>query len=507
MRWDEVASITPLGGGPFYDLHVPGEEHYLAHGLWHHNTGKTTGFMWFDHIVASKNPNVRILWLRKTRESLTDSVMADFEDHVLGDQNHPLLHTGGRRQNRHSYHYPNGSYIRCAGVNNPEAYLSSQWDIIRAFQAEQLSLHDWATVAGRNRNFSLWFQQRGLDANPGPPNHWILKRLKKVDEDSGEPLMERYISRHVDNPAYWDAVREDWTRNGADYMRTLRALPGVLYQRNYLGEWVAAEGQVWPEYDEALHRVNMFIDGRYVLPDFEWYFASVDWGKTDPGVMQVWGVTEDGCLYRVVEIYRTEQQLDWWAARALELHAEFNLSAIVCDPSRNDIIDHFNSRLGHQLATRGGSKKHPWLALGADNRRASRGQDLGGLDLVRKYLCDQGRGGAPRLFFAYEAMRYGPDPLLGMRELPTCTEDEIPSYVNRTDAKTGEVVGDQPDDSCPDHGCDATRYAVTWHATYGEHQAATKPPQPEYDPGTIGALHRQREAERARERRRQREAI
>jgi len=31
-----------MGVHPFYDLHVPGHEHYHAGGLWHHNTGKTT---------------------------------------------------------------------------------------------------------------------------------------------------------------------------------------------------------------------------------------------------------------------------------------------------------------------------------------------------------------------------------------------------------------------------------------------------------------------------------
>jgi len=33
--------VRPVGRGVFYDLTVPGAEHYLAEGIWHHNSGKT----------------------------------------------------------------------------------------------------------------------------------------------------------------------------------------------------------------------------------------------------------------------------------------------------------------------------------------------------------------------------------------------------------------------------------------------------------------------------------
>lgn len=36
-----VLKVEFVRFGDFYDLSVPGPEHYLAHGLWHHNSGKT----------------------------------------------------------------------------------------------------------------------------------------------------------------------------------------------------------------------------------------------------------------------------------------------------------------------------------------------------------------------------------------------------------------------------------------------------------------------------------
>ena len=44
---------------------------------------------------------------------------------------------------------------------------------------------------------------------------------------------------------------------------------------------------------------------------------------------------------------------------------------------------------------------------------------------------------------------------------PTCTAQEIPSYVWRT-TKDGQPVKEEPDPTAPDHGCDALRYAAMY---------------------------------------------
>lgn len=41
MRWGRVESIIPKGLHPFYDMHVPILENYVANGIVNHNTGKT----------------------------------------------------------------------------------------------------------------------------------------------------------------------------------------------------------------------------------------------------------------------------------------------------------------------------------------------------------------------------------------------------------------------------------------------------------------------------------
>ena len=41
LAWDVVVEITPVGKDFVYDITVPGPATYYAHGLWHHNSGKT----------------------------------------------------------------------------------------------------------------------------------------------------------------------------------------------------------------------------------------------------------------------------------------------------------------------------------------------------------------------------------------------------------------------------------------------------------------------------------
>jgi hypothetical protein len=50
-RWSEISSITYSHHGEYWDLTVPGPNHYTAEGIWNHNSGKTrTGAEWVRKI-------------------------------------------------------------------------------------------------------------------------------------------------------------------------------------------------------------------------------------------------------------------------------------------------------------------------------------------------------------------------------------------------------------------------------------------------------------------------
>src|SRR6185295_13090648 len=70
-------------------------------------TGKSRAILEKFHLCCMKYPGIRALILRKTRESMTESVLVTFEERVLPEGS-PLM-AGASRANRGSYDYHNGS--------------------------------------------------------------------------------------------------------------------------------------------------------------------------------------------------------------------------------------------------------------------------------------------------------------------------------------------------------------------------------------------------------------
>lgn len=277
----------------------------------------------------------------------------------------------------------------------------------------------------RLRNNVLPWQQGVADCNPGSQYHWLNQRANQGN-------MTRLLSRHSDNPTVTE-----------DYLGTLSRLTGARHERLFKGLWVSEEGLVYDEWDQAKH----LIERDALTRDMKWHFASVDWGYRAPGCCQVWGVDGEDNLYRLAEVYRTQKPYEWWADVVSDLHAEFNLSAVVCDPAEPRSIDMLNDRLGSPSG-----RSNARLARKADN------DIMAGLDMVRWALRPT-KEGPPRLRFVKGALRHGRDPELAEGLSPCCTEEEFPGFV-WLKQQDGRVLKERPDPGCPDHGLDCVRYAA-----------------------------------------------
>lgn len=406
-------------------------------------TGKSRAICEYLNWLAEEYPGVRILICRKTRVSCTESVLVTLDERVLW-QGHPAL-AGPTRAHRSSYTYPNGSVIVVGGMDNPTRLFSTEYDIAYVNECNELTESEWESLHRALRNGKLPWQQLIGDCNPDAPSHWANQRCLK-----GKAV--RISTRHTDNPSLTKQYLENLSSK----------LSGVRRRRLFLGEWCAAEGAVWENFDTTVHCLDKRPD------DLRWFFASVDWGFTAPGTVQVWGVDGDRRLYLVAEVYKTQQVLEWWVDRMLDLHKEFDLRRIVCDPARVDSIEAVNLHL-----TRKGK---PQIAEGADNTRTNTGKgDLAGLDLVRSGFQDK------RIFLVRDSLRFGRDDSLVETSQPWTLEQEIPSYVYALDEDRPNK--EQTDPMCADHGCDALRYAVNF--AWRNH-LAKRPEASRFKPGTYG---------------------
>lgn len=208
-------------------------------------TGKTFGILAILHLLAADYPGLRILFCRKTRTSLTESVLDTFEREVLPRDGMESVAAGVRRNHRSNYVYPNGSMIVLAGTDEPTRIGSTTWDIIYPNEAIELEEDMWETLGSRlNRPGSdPRFGFLIADTNPGDPSHWLKKRC-----DDGRTSL--WDTSHKANPAMWTG--RDWTPKGKVYLEQLDRLRGTRRKRLLEGVWAAGEGQ-WFETFGAQH--------------------------------------------------------------------------------------------------------------------------------------------------------------------------------------------------------------------------------------------------------------
>jgi len=86
-------------------------------------TGKSRAIGEYLHYLAETYPGCRIVVIRKTRASLTESWMVTFEQKVL-PPGHESINPNKQRGHRTSYNYSNGSHIVLGGMDNATRLFS-----------------------------------------------------------------------------------------------------------------------------------------------------------------------------------------------------------------------------------------------------------------------------------------------------------------------------------------------------------------------------------------------
>jgi phage terminase large subunit len=154
------------------------------------------------HLFLMNYAGARGLIVRKTRASMTESVLVTFESHVATAG---CTLTNQQRRTRTAYDYVNGSSLVVGGMDNPDRLMSTEYDIIAVFEATELTEDDWEKLTTRLRNGKAPYQQIIADCNPAAPSHWLKRRA-----DRGQ--MAVFPSTHKDNPRLWDG--KGWTKEG-----------------------------------------------------------------------------------------------------------------------------------------------------------------------------------------------------------------------------------------------------------------------------------------------------
>ena len=256
-------------------------------------------------------PGARCLFLRQTKASMAQSTLNTFERDVIYWPS--IANPDPGRANRMSYQYKNGSEIVIGGLDDVGKFLSTEYDFIAVFQAEECAEEPVMTLLTRLNNFVVPFQQMALDVNPKSPNHWVKKMC---DGPNAKATMIHGSIK--DNPKYWNSAAQNWTPEGESLMSTLENLTGHLYDRYVLGRWVAPEGARFSGASrerQGFVMKDVFPQG---MPSWWPRWLSVDYGKADPYACYWHARDDNGHVWTYLEDYATGYEADQQAARIIE---------------------------------------------------------------------------------------------------------------------------------------------------------------------------------------------
>lgn len=165
----------------------------------------------------------------------------------------------------------------------------------------------------------LWF-----NGNPEGPFHWF--KMEWIDKLTHHNAIRIHFMMK-DNPSLTDEVIQ----------RYERSYTGVFYSRYILGQWVAADGLVYSNFDKDI----MVAD----LPDdatFSQSYVAVDYGTMNPTVFKLWRKHKD-TWYNTDEYYHSgretaKQKTDAeYAADLEEFYVTNNMDKktdkVILDPS------------------------------------------------------------------------------------------------------------------------------------------------------------------------------
>lgn len=391
-------------------------------------TGKSRGCLEKLNMIAWKYPGTRLMILRKTRVSLTETTLVTFEDKVLGLGNPIIGKT--TRMARHAYDYPNGTTIVCGGLDKPSRHMSSEFDCIFIPEMTELTETDYEMIFTRLRNGKMPFQQLIGDCNPDRPTHWLKQKA-----DAG--VVKMFYSVHEDNPTLYDRETQTWTKAGLLYLDKLDQLTGARKLRLRHGIWSSVEGAVYDEWDESIHLID-----RQELPTSWRWVLGIDFGFNNPFVAQLWAIDPDGNMILYREIYMSNRTVEEHVPAIKKMIEGFRVEMIIADHDAED----------RKTLERHGLSTRPAIKTVSP-----------GIQAVKERLKINPRTGKPRLYIMRDSLQEL-DHVLEEAHLPCSTLQELPGYVWSTgyDGRPNKELPVKRDD----HGVDCCRYVCQYVDNY-----------------------------------------
>ena len=218
--------------------------------------------------VRSRPQGELFMMVGKTREALQFNCVGLLED---------LAGADFKCNARSNVGYLYGREIRLLGANDEKAASKIKGSTLAGAYIDELSEIPESFYKMTLSRLSVSGAVLLATTNPDSPNNYVFTDIIENED----------ISRKC-----WKFLLDDNTFLPKEYIENIKKeYTGVFFERYILGNWVIAEGLVYPDYDNTVKTEPR---------EYTEYAVSMDYGTQNPTVMLLWG-RHGGTWYAVRE--------------------------------------------------------------------------------------------------------------------------------------------------------------------------------------------------------------
>lgn len=299
--------------------------------------GKSGGLGRLMHLTAKRWPKSPILYLLTTR----DECKYVMWEPVLKPLNEKLGLGGVPNETELSMKFPNGSYIRCFGVDakpdEMKKVLGVGYRLVVVDEAQKF----------RNDLRQLVYEMlmpamsdlRGKIRLTGTPDELTSGLFYDVTKDEGqrEPGWSVHEWNTHDNPY----MAEQWAEDIAMLKQTNPLVEQTpAFQRMYLGKWVIDTSALVYKFSRERNVVKELPTG------IKWtYVLGIDLGWNDASAFTLYAYNVSHPHLYIVESYKSpEMSIDAVAKKIRYYMETYDVSRLPCDPASKQVVEELRNR-------------------------------------------------------------------------------------------------------------------------------------------------------------------
>lgn len=305
LFWDEISEIAFARETDYYDLTVPGVGHYSAHGLYHHNSGKTYAGSLKAIVCAG-------------RGGLGCIAAPSF----------PMLEHGAKRQFLARLDESHEPYTKTR-----DSVVIPRWNAEVIF----VTLESESRVRGPNYAWGWadeveYVTDRGIwKALKGAVREGDTPQLFVTSTPKGRRLVwdEWVVGKTAAHALYKATTFDNPFIDAADYVAGL-GYEGAFYEQEITADFVTFEGLVYPGFDRSRNVQTVDCDGWATV-------LGLDVGTRNPTSLSTYRHAGER-LHKERELYRRGMSSDEIVDATEAEYTRAKASHVVIDPSAAGLI-------------------------------------------------------------------------------------------------------------------------------------------------------------------------